>query len=63
MFTIFCLGTPRFELAFANGEAGNAARPALAGAAFAEAAEQAGSKFTGWVTGLVRSGASSSCKS
>ncbi|BDA49394.1 hypothetical protein COCOBI_14-0090 [Coccomyxa sp. Obi] len=52
-------GTPRFELAYANGEAGNAARPSLAGAAFAEAAEQAGTKLTGWVTGLVRSGVQS----
>ncbi|CAL8464717.1 g4252 [Coccomyxa elongata] len=52
-------GTPRFELAYANGEAENAARPSLAGAAFAEATEQAGTKLTGWVTGLVRSGVQS----
>ncbi len=49
-------GTPRFDLPYPNGEAGNPARPSLAGAAFAEAAEQAGTKLTGWVTGLVRSG-------
>lgn len=36
---------------------GNAPRPALAGAALAEAAEQAGDRFAGWVTGIVRSGA------
>ena len=57
-------GTPRFELAMSNGQPvlmetggpGGSARPALAGAALAEAAEQAGGRIAGWVTGLVRSG-------
>ncbi len=57
-------GTPRFELTLSNGQPvlvetggpGGSARPALAGAALAEAAEQAGGRIAGWVTGLVRSG-------
>ena len=34
----------------------NPARPALAGAALAEAAEQAGGRIAGWVTDFVKSG-------
>jgi hypothetical protein len=58
-------GTPRFALAMSESgepmlvEAGPGtghARQALAGAALAEAAEQAGGRIAGWVTGLVRSG-------
>ena len=57
-------GTPRFALTLSNGQPvlvetggpGGSARPALAGAALAEAAEQAGGRIAGWVTGLVRSG-------
>ena len=32
------------------------ARPALAGAALAEAAEQAGGRIAGWVSNIVKSG-------
>ena len=55
-------GTPRFALAMSESgehllvEAPGHARQALAGAALAEAAEQAGSQISGWVTGLIRSG-------
>ncbi len=61
----FCAGlagTPRhFDVIMSNGEPAlvdnrNPARPALAGAALAEAAEQAGGRIAGWVTDFVKSG-------
>ena len=54
-------GTPRFALTLTNGEPAlidnaNPARPALAGAALAEVAEQTGGRIAGWVTNMVKSG-------
>ncbi len=54
-------GTPRFAWTLSNGEPAlvdktDPARPALAGAALAEAAEQAGGRIAGWVTNIVKSG-------
>lgn len=54
-------GTPRYSWTLSNGEPAlvdnsNPARPALAGAALAEAAEQAGGRIAGWVTNMVKSG-------
>ena len=62
MLAACSVGTPRIALAMSNGEPvlvdkSNPAKPqALAGAALAEAAEQLGGRFTGWVTDVVKSG-------